>query len=140
MEIDCAICRGPVETSETISALGTRPICFECFFANAELPATIHNALLDARRSGRPIPREIVAKMTIYAGEDGYLSLRAWERRVSRQALIKFDPEEEALINEMLAKIRTIKMHRPRSLVVKPRRTWWRRIADFFVVWKASYG
>lgn len=80
----CRICSLPGHDALQ-SALGTHPVCMRCFEAKAELPVTIHNTRLELQRKGKKIPSALVSVMTIYAGEGSYLSLRAWEERVTKQ-------------------------------------------------------
>ena len=121
----CRICDRPAESSRIMSALGTSPICFECFFANAESPVTLHNAAREARQTGRAIPRSVKSKITCYAGNGEYLPLRAWEKRVSHQALIVFDDAEEQRIDELLDRMRSIcdnQRKRPSEMVLRPKK------------------
>ncbi len=92
----CPICEVRQAGEQYMSVLGTTPICDECFHHQAERPETIHEALRVHRASpsAEAILKELLKGATIFVNHDeGYLPLRDYERRMTKQQLVVIEEE-----------------------------------------------
>ncbi len=102
----CPICDFRIGNDRLMSALGTTPICDDCFLEKAERPETIHDAYREARKSegGLALLQDLLAGATVHVGVDeGFLSLRDYEIRMSEQQLVIIDDgptRDEFIIDE----------------------------------------
>ena len=110
------------------SAIGTAPLCVECFEARAESPVAVHRAVQGANRD--PVMeltlKDALRTATIWRGRDaGYIPLAAYHDMMSRQQLVpvtpppeqELAPEDEELFQQVMEKWRNLS--RPHSQ--KPR-------------------
>ncbi len=79
------------------TALGTTPVCSICFENFAETPAALHQAALEALRTGVSIPREIKDNITLHIGDNEYIPMDEWYRKNSQIPCVpkdyNFEPE-----------------------------------------------
>lgn len=92
----CPLCRFRESDSMYTSALGTTPICCECFFQQAEDPKEIAVAMrhIDAGKGNIDELRMILKFTTVcISADEGYISLKEYNSRMQRQlAHVPKDP------------------------------------------------
>ena len=93
----CKICDWREGLDNLTSALGSSPICMECFEANAETPVSIHEVVQWADDDGlAQAVKAILKGATVFVGRDvGYLPLAEYYVRMSQQQLTVVKTAEE---------------------------------------------